>query len=350
MKSVCFRVDASNSVGMGHLMESMTLAESLHSRKGYDIAGFILPDFPPATNLLERKQFPVIILPEHLSHRKEAEFIAAVLARDEPDVLVCDTLYRDEQYYRNLHRLPPRLVVILDDEVMREISGDIIINFSITQDRGYYHRISGGKSKYFIGPAYIPLADTFSTQSCSQREIPEICRNIFINQGGSDPFGLTARILRALDAMPITQEISVVIGSAVSRDHREELQGLEKTLTHAFVFEWGVSPERMLELYHACDLAITAAGNTLYELAACGIPSIIICHHERHYRVAAQFEERGAGINLGIGPGLKAEDIQTAVARLSGSRQMREQLHRNIRQIVDGKGSQRIVDLISGLC
>jgi len=106
----------------------------------------------------------------------------------------------------------------------------------------------------------------------------------------------------------------------------------------------------MHQIMKESDLAITAAGNTLYELALFGVPSIVICHHEKHNKVAKEFAKRNSAINLGIGTKLDLRIIANTVDELLSSREKRLKLSINAKKIVDGLGSKRIAEKVLELC
>lgn len=348
MKKICFRVDASNSVGMGHLMECLALADFFDHHCEYSII-FLVNDFPVIEEILSKNQYTFHTLETTRNEEAELHCMSEFFQKNIPDVIVCDLLDRSENYYRAIHNLICCSVVILDDEIHRAVAGDIIVNFSITQDPGFYSSIKDISTRYCIGPAYMPLTSVFNTKWKMNKHIPEKCETIFLNQGGSDPFGLTAKIIRALELLELSQTLYVVIGDAISDRHRQELESMRPQLKNKYIFEWGVTHERMLEIMEICDVAITAAGNTLYELAIFGVPSIIICHHERHHRVAEKFAQRSAAINLGIGTHLDAHQIADSVYLLLNDYQHRVEMSQEQKKIIDGNGCKRITEEMKSL-
>ena len=105
----------------------------------------------------------------------------------------------------------------------------------------------------------------------------------------------------------------------------------------------------MIELMSEADLAITAAGNTLYELSVLGVPSLVISHHKDHDSVAAAFAKRGAVINVGIGTEIDERFIALSVDSLLKDSDLRSRLSENVRKVVDGKGSMRVAEKIVSL-
>jgi len=349
MTEICFRVDAGNRIGMGHLMESLPLAESLKKRADVHIF-FLARDFPPAVNLIKRNGYRVEVMGEGLTEEEELDLTLKTIKESGTHVLICDLLNRSDEYFRMLKSSVKILVVILDDEAHREVPGDIVVNFNITQDGAFYRNLPGSRTLYCIGPRYMLLPEALHQEWKKKKHIPDTCRTIFVNQGGSDPFGLTAKIVRGLEPLDLKQRVIVVVGPAISPDHKRELESLETELKKNYQFEWGVTQRQMYRIMSESDLTITAAGNTLYELAIFGVPSIVICHHERHNAVAQKFAERGAVINLGVGTGLDARIICEAVSKLLRSKEKRLELSTNMKKIVDGLGSKRVAEKVLEVC
>jgi hypothetical protein len=55
------------------------------------------------------------------------------------------------------------------------------------------------------------------------------------------------------------------------------------------------------ELKHiaCCDISINAAGSTTYELAACGVPALLIAAADNQLRLACEADGQGFAINMG---------------------------------------------------
>ena len=168
-------------------------------------------------------------------------------------------------------------------------------------------------------------------------------KNIFLNQGGTDPYGLTLKILRAVKEILIDQEVHVVLGGGMRKRHLREIDRLVPDLGGNYRFYYNVSPRQVYELMSASDLAISAAGNALYELAYLGVPTLVVSHHERHARVAGQFEKAGASIHAGIGTDLTEAALAAAVRGLLDDERKRRRMSRNARRISNGKGAENIV-------
>ena len=349
MTGICFRVDASNKVGMGHLTESLSLAESLGKSTKVETS-FITNDFLPAVEMVKERGYKVRTIRGGATSGEELALTLQLIRELEADFLICDLLGPDNEYFQKVKSYVKCLVVILDDEVYRVVAADLVVNFNITQGEAFYKNLPDTKTVYCICPRYMLLPEALHQEWKKEKHVPDTCKTIFVNQGGSDPFGLTAKIIRALEPLNLKQRVAVVVGPAISPDHKKELESLEAGLKNNYRFEWNVTQNRMYKIMSESDLAITAAGNALYELAIFGVPSIVICHHERHNAVAQRFAEKDAVINLGIGTTLETHAIGEAVNKLLQSRKKRLELSTNMKKIVDGLGSKRVAEKVLELC
>ena len=70
------------------------------------------------------------------------------------------------------------------------------------------------------------------------------------------------------------------------------------------------------------DIAITAGGITLLELAGLGIPSIIICGEKFETETATYFSKNGFGLNLGFGKNITKKKIREATNELINNYQL----------------------------
>ena len=93
------------------------------------------------------------------------------------------------------------------------------------------------------------------------------------------------------------------------------------------------------------DLAICAAGRTMYEMMAVGTPCIIIAQNERelsHLQSAAQY----GLISLGLGAKLSEAKIRKTVEELIANHQIRIKLSAKMRAQNIRSGTSRVLSLI----
>ena len=91
-------------------------------------------------------------------------------------------------------------------------------------------------------------------------------KTVLITLGGNDLRNLTPKILNLLKSEPFTKK--VIIGN--SFDNLCEIEKFDDDLIYA------PNSKQMLEAMENVDLAISSAGQTLYELARVGVPTIAV--------------------------------------------------------------------------
>lgn len=336
---VAIRCDGHHAIGMGHVMECLSLARSLRRDDDCEVR-FLLQAGTPAVTLVEREGWPYDELTSADDEGMEQE-VEAIVRQWKPDVVGVDLPRALASPYEQLRLLVPCLMAVFDDGDPRPFGAHCVVDYSIIQSEsekpGHHEAIV-----QLRGPSFALLDETLHDDWCRPQPTPNRCRRLLISQGGSDPFGLTLKLLNALDRLRLDQELIVVLGPAVSPPLAHEVALRAAALSAPCRVECAVVPERFRALMRTCDLAITAAGNTLYELCAMGRPAVVVCHHERHDAVASAFAARGAVVNLGIGTALSEEVIAAGIQRVVEDAHMRAEMVRNGQAIVDGLGCARV--------
>lgn len=162
-----------------------------------------------------------------------------------------------------------RKCLYIDDNNRMNYPQGIIVNPSIY---GYKLDYSMSDSQeYLLGSQYIILRKPF--QQKTDRQIKNEVKNILIVIGGSDIRNLTPEILSIL----CTKEFEnigkhVVVGSGLS--NANEMAKIKK-LGNVYI-HYNLDALEMHDLMLLCDIAITAAGQTVYELISTQLPFVCI--------------------------------------------------------------------------
>ena len=102
----------------------------------------------------------------------------------------------------------------------------------------------------------------------------------------------------------------------------------------------------MSELMSICDVAISAAGSTLYELCACGVPTITYVIADNQIDGAREFERKGLMIKSGD---LRETDYDCRslinnLRDLISDNIKRKTMSESASMIVDGNGAKNILN------
>lgn len=323
---ILYRVDASNLIGTGHLVEIVTIHDGLSQEMDFQALACINESELAHQRLSEAGINDFQYIPPG-SEVEEIGLLGKLYKDADIDIVILNLLDRSPDYYTAINNIFKHSIVILDNSDRVDIEADVCINFSITQQPDFYkHSI---RTEYWVGPEFFPFSRFVREKKKEMRSIAEQVETIFVNQGGTDPFGLTAKTLRALIKSDVQARTIVVVGGGLTARHYDELDNLKKGLRSVFEFYKDVSQQQMIELMAESDMAIAAAGNTLYELTALGVPTLVISHHQRQDYVARAFERAGAARSLGIGEFVSEEGISDAVIEFMNNYSLRQTLHRN---------------------
>ncbi|MEW6600108.1 MAG: glycosyltransferase [Nitrospirota bacterium] len=336
-KKVVFWVEVSRQTGMGHLMESLTLAGHLTDRNTF--VHFIINPYSPAEELLSVKGFPFTTY----EHAVLNDVVGSIRNLKAGCVLI-NHRYVSLDALRRLRQENIRTVVI-DQMGNKTVACDLLINRSITKSWLTYE-FTGQKPECCFGVEYALLAPGY--QKLHSREKEFSARQggkVLVTMGGVDRTGATLRIIEALRPLDnISREI--VLGSGFP--HMEELRKLQgKIGSSAFSFHQGV--DDLGDRMRSADIVISAGGNTVYEMACVGTPGIVLWEDEHEYVQARDFEEKGVLYCLGNGITTPVEGITEAVTSMLNNVEQRKSMSRLGKELVDAEGTERVGSRIIGL-
>ncbi|MCK9280014.1 MAG: bifunctional UDP-2,4-diacetamido-2,4,6-trideoxy-beta-L-altropyranose hydrolase/GNAT family N-acetyltransferase [Melioribacteraceae bacterium] len=188
------------------------------------------------------------------------------------DIAIIDSYLAKENFYKMVLK-KVSIPVYIDDNKRIIYPAGIIINGTIGSEHFNYPRkeknSEKGRKEYLLGSNFIPLRKEFWVTS--DRKIKKEVKTILITFGGQDLKNLSPKVLKMLQKeFPNTKKIVVAGGGATNLKTLEKLKD-NKTEIHSVV-----SAAKMRSLMKKSDLAISAAGQTLYELASTGTPTIAV--------------------------------------------------------------------------
>jgi UDP-2,4-diacetamido-2,4,6-trideoxy-beta-L-altropyranose hydrolase len=274
---VVFRVDGEPTIGLGHVMRCLALAQSL-VKGGHQVFFF----------MSQRSQYfcrnrtdwsGKIILLGNIDINVESEWLVKQCKKLQADWLVLDGYQFNQDYRHNLQCDVFKLAVFDDMNNRGALYADMVINGAINADSHCY-QLTAPKAVLAIGQNYQVLRQEFlqlTNQKWSRRE------NLTLMFGGSDPKGLTIMAIQSLCKVNASMPITIITGAAY--DGLNELVDLIKSsgldITHLH------DCQNMATVLVKTKLALSAAGGSQFELLACGTPSILVVVAENQ-RLASQ--------------------------------------------------------------
>jgi UDP-2,4-diacetamido-2,4,6-trideoxy-beta-L-altropyranose hydrolase len=351
MMRIVFRVDASEQIGIGHLMRCLTLAQSLSSRGA--LVHFICRHLSAYwQRKLTDLGYVVSVLPPHsdvvavddLAHARwlgveqsrDAADTISVLGSSAWDWLVVDHYGLDHRWEATVR---PRVggLLVIDDLADRFHECDVLV------DQNFYHDMQdryAGKvpeaCSLLLGTSYALLRPEFARlRSTVEHNIPG--NRILICFGGVDAQNYTELAIEALASNRRRElHVSVIIGlQHPKRDHIRKL-----CASHGF--ECHVQVEDIASLMARSDLAIGAGGSTSWERCCLGLPTITFTLAENQRRVV----EDAASEGMIYAPELSQLDgaaLALHVEALLENPRLMRSIARRASAAVDGMGVQRVL-------
>jgi spore coat polysaccharide biosynthesis predicted glycosyltransferase SpsG len=330
--SVIIRCDASSRVGFGHVIRCLALAEEL--RPGWDVAFAMLE----GASVVEEHGFPVYGQPDEASCTEEM-WLLSLVSETAPAVLILDI--RTDLSVVELKRTHPgcRLVTV-DDSSDRRLCSDLVFCPPVPQVKRLDW--TGFAGELFSGWEWVVLRPGFDRPRRNRPVRDGVSSEILVTMGGSDPAGLSLRVLRALNDLDRPMNIKVLLGPGFS-DTSEIRQWTEVTGSASQIVTGCPDPA---ELMAEADLAIASFGMTAYELASLGTPAIHLCLTDDHAESATAFSEAGLALSLGNHRSVSGGDIRKATAGLLDNPSDLEQMGARASRMIDTGGARRIANII----
>lgn len=332
---IFIRADANERVGTGHVMRCMTVADALRQR-GQRVC-FLTAEEEGARLLRERGQEYLVLHTDYADLEGELPRLLGILEEEKPDFFLADSYFVTPAYLREVRRYVP--TGLFDDGAMTGYPADLVINYNISAGRIPCGGGEEPRTRYLLGPEYVPLRKEFTGLNYTVRRRAE---RVLITTGGSDKYNLSARLLRRALAGPDTAKLRYTVVSGAYNAHLGELQELADRHENLRVCS---NVRDMWRLMGESDLAVSAGGSTMYELSAVGVPVICFSFVDNQEPIVRGFAERGlvgfGGDYLARGEAM-LEDIVYHMAALAADFGLRESVSRRLRELVDGQGALRI--------
>lgn len=338
-QTALIRCDASTRVGYGHIVRCVALAEKMQHDWQWHVI-FAITEDAGGIRYATQHGFAVESLPEPADAQREGEWLSSLVERHHASALILDVRSELPRDAVRAIRDAGTLVVSIDDISERRIAADLAFYPPVPQVSEMDWR--GFDGQLHTGWPWIMMPPQFAAQAVNDKPSSKEMPSLLITMGGSDPAGLTLKVLAAIDAMSEAFTTRVVLGAGFTQH-----DALSDWLANARrPYEILRNPPSMAAVMADADLAIASFGATAYELACIGVPALYLCLSADHARSATALDAAGVAVNLGEHDKVSAIDIRTALQRWLQDAGMRAQAGERARQLIDGLGAARIASAI----
>lgn len=328
--NIVFRLDATQSVGIGHLMRSLALSEEL-TRRG-NVCYFY--------SKIDDEQLIKKIQNAKGKFQKDEDNLINFSKEKNIDWIITDHYEINSEYIKELKNNGFKILSI-DDTAQIHFYSDIVVNQNIGAENLDF---SAEKyTKFLLGSKYAMVRDDLLKRN--KKTVNKDVKNILITIGGTNPDNFILKILKILEK--INKDVKLLVISGPYNPFYKDLE--EYTKESKLKIELIKSPKDMSKIYLDSDLAISAGGTTCYELAYFGIPNIIITVAENQKKIAEELDKQNVSIYVGEKETLKENIFKEKIHELINNYSLRKKISNNGEELVDGKGKVRIVDFMERL-
>lgn len=289
---IIIRADASSSIGTGHVMRCVALAQAA-VKQGISVHLIGHIGVPWVKERLAMENIPVTFLEgeapekenpltllEQLDSEGGADWVVLDGYRFHLD---CQVAVRDAGY---------KLLYIDDYEHLPEYSCDILLNQNIGAEAFLYKGDIGEK---LLGEKYTLLHPSFLV---ARQKAESLCkhnppRHILISLGGGDSSKYLPEIVQCLQTVDLSKSTITVLQGSMAYEYIEKK------------FASLACPVKILPVCHdmaslllETDFCITAGGSTCWELCCLGVPFCTVAIAENQEAIIKNLASRGLACPL----------------------------------------------------
>ncbi|MBK7073568.1 MAG: hypothetical protein IPH44_14815 [Myxococcales bacterium] len=330
------RADASHRLGSGHVLRLAALAEA--AIDGGGAATLVVGDDPAASLVaLDERGLPAVAADGVSGSPAEGAATIALARSLAADAVVVDGPAFSPAYVAAVADAGLRVVAV-DDLGLAPPPAEVVVNHNLGAEE-LAARYPAAATR-LLGRRYHLLRREFRALPAGGATPRGRVERLLITMGGSDPAGATARVLGALP--PGALAVTVVLGPGFCAD-RALAVGLATAERAGHQVELAYRPPDLAARMAGCDLAISAAGGTLAELAYLGRPTIAIAIAPDQLVNARR--HAAAGLAAGGWPLAAVDDreLTATIAALIGDPLARRALAAAATAATDGRGAARVV-------
>lgn len=336
---VLFRVDSGDGIGLGHLKRCLSLAMALRSLKQPSVfltrpnaqTDPIFKHFDCARRHLDAADsWGNADIDETIKMARHLKSLA----------IVVDSDIKQNSYLERLRQNNFILCSVEDNGPPPEYC-HLVVNGNAHANQLRPGPVEG---EFLLGSDYSILSPEYWTTP--DKNGTDEVKNILITLGGADPYGLTPGIIETLDKLPKKFSMTVVIGPFFKNAEEIESQAARATKPVTLVH----SPKSLSSAIEETQLAVSAAGQTLYELARTGCPTVAIVVASNQDGQLAEFVVKGVVKPVGHAKDPQiSKQIAKEVTGLILNPDKRLEMRKAGQRLVDGQGALRVAKKILAL-
>jgi len=266
-KNILFRADSSSTIGTGHIMRDLVLAQK-YAKKGNNIT-FATQNIKGNINYkIKETGYTLKILKSNA-----IEELDTLIKKLKIDMIVIDHYEIDESQERKLKTKNKKLKIMVLDDTYEKHYCDILLNHNINADKKKYITKVPKQCKLKCGSKYTLLRDEFIKEKKRLKKrfnTQDSTFNIFLAMGGADTENLNISILKVLSNY---KNIKVTL---VTTSSNQNLAILQRYCKNKRWIDLQINSTKIAKLIRKSDFGIITPSVTANEMYFMQIPFIAI--------------------------------------------------------------------------
>ncbi|MBK1837066.1 UDP-2,4-diacetamido-2,4,6-trideoxy-beta-L-altropyranose hydrolase [Azospirillum sp. YIM B02556] len=353
MAVILIRADASPTIGTGHVMRCLAVAEALRDQ-GHEALFACVESTSAIDRRLSAEGFRHVSVVGPVGEAADLAATRSLLRREHGTAVMLDGYRFGEAYRAGLQAAGARVLAWDDLGDGTPLHADLVVNAAPRAAALPYGEMAPG-AVLLLGPAYAPLRREVRLAAQEPRRTIADRPVLLVTFGGSDPLALTGPVLEALalggraGVRPDGCRIVAVVGG--SNPRAADVTELAARLGSDTV-SVEIDCPRMGALMADCGLAVSAGGGTMGELAALAVPTLLAVTADNQAMASGDAAEFGWCAAVDARGGVPAEVAaiiaERALALWSDAGQRQRMQDAAAALPLDGDGAMRIASALTG--
>jgi spore coat polysaccharide biosynthesis predicted glycosyltransferase SpsG len=311
--------DSGIGVGHGHVMRTLALCEEWVRVGGSAVVITPTPDVRAAP------VSGVTFVKDHANARA----VGISLDDHHPTWLVIDGYGIPLDVERTARRRGTRVLVIDDFGLRGADAADLVVDQNEGTSPDSYETPQR-PGHMLLGPRYALLRSEF--RAAGRAPSLDSRRRVLFTFGGQPSDAAVELVERLLPHVPVGLEPMFLAGDLDVSALPVPVRSIALT-----------APDSVRRLMDSARVAVSAAGSTVWELCARGVPQVLVSVAANQQPVAAAIDRVGAGRDLGVLEEVSIESAATALRELAAPTEIAQRMHERATTLVDAQGAARVV-------
>ena len=361
---VAFRVDASRAIGTGHVRRCLALAQALKKidaqiffvcRRHDNVSSHLIPTDENCLWLEDSLQtdFNADEAPPTphsswggVAWQQDADQTLDVLKSNLADWLVVDHYAWDKRWHQRVTSALAIRLLVIDDLADRSISADALLDQNLHPDHLSKYQdcidFKNRQTRFITGPRHALLSEKYSL--ASRYQFSKVVESIGIFMGGADQDDLSTKVLLACREIADFKGHITLVSSLQSPHYQTHVLLAAKWPHTQIVHDL---PD-LSSFFASHDLQIGTGGGAAWERSCIGVPTLAVIAALNQQAVLPQLADLNAVRVIELSNTQSSmQAFGTAVADLIASTESREKLALESSRLVDGRGSERVANVLA---